>query len=430
MRDFSRARHLAPITDSHDRHVNHGSTIVDELLPAAVHLTGAHAADTLAPVVAATGGELISCAVTNVQYRPQSDLVVRYHCEVRVDDVTTTDTLLAATTTRGPFEGTVEVEATTDGGDELAVGVWRWPFDPILSDLTMAVTPALAAEHLGELVGGPPALHVVAYRPTERAVIRVVGPDREVFVKVVPAATCDSLVERHDRLAAAGVPVPRVLARGGGWIAMEALHGTTLRDRLKQSVDPLPDPTRVREVLDALGSVDLPGAAPVRSRVDDAPHHARMLATVLPEARGRLDEIVAALREAPVERRRPATAHGDLHEAQLVVDDHDVTGLLDIDDVGPGDRLDDVSTLIAHLRFRAIAPESRLRRVDTYADAVRAAIAADLDQADVDRHVAAALVGLATGPFRVQHRDWAATTWRVLDEIERHLDGRAPAHAR
>jgi aminoglycoside phosphotransferase (APT) family kinase protein len=239
-----------------------------------------------------------------------------------------------------------------------------------------------------------------------------------VYVKVVPPAVVPALIDRHAALSGAGLPVPRVLASGDGWIAMEALTGTTLRDRLKQGAGSLPSPDCYRELLDALAGIDLPAATAVRSRIDDAPHHAAMLRTVLPDARGQLDGIVERLAAGPAPRP-VGTVHGDLHEAQLVVDDRAVVGVLDIDDVGPGDPLDDVGTLLAHLRFRATT--SGDGRIDAYAEAVRSAVTAGHDAAEIDRHVAAVLVGLATGPFRIQQPEWDVTTRRVLDLVDHHL---------
>jgi Ser/Thr protein kinase RdoA (MazF antagonist) len=206
---------------------------------------------------------------------------------------------------------------------------------------------------------------------------------------------------------------------------MEALTGTTLRERLKQGAEVLPSPERFRDALDALAEVQLDGIAPVRSRLDDAPHHAAMLAAVLPDAGDQLNEIVERL-VAPTTRAHTGTIHGDLHEGQLVVDDSEVAGLLDIDDVGEGDPLDDVGTLVGHLRFRATTSEDG--RIDDYAERVRSALANGHDPADIDRRVAAVLVGLATGPFRIQQPDWATTTRRVLDLVEQHLaDAEAPS---
>jgi aminoglycoside phosphotransferase (APT) family kinase protein len=399
---------------SHDRHV----TIDDPLLPAAAHLTGPGAVELLRPAVAAEGGVLVSCRTSQVQYRPESDLVVRYRCEIHRNGAIASDTLLAATTVGGPYPGTLPIEAMTPDGATLSVGVWRWPFDPVLAELRSMVTPSLARERLGDLVGSDIHVDVVAYRPTERAVVRLRGDRSEIYVKVVPPAVTASLIARHRALGDAGLPVPSVLRSGTGWIAMAALRGTTLRDRLKSGSQRLPAPDRYRRMLETLSAVHLDDAAPVRSRIEDAPHHAAMIATVLPDAGGRLDDIVGRLSAQPV-RSALGTVHGDLHEAQLVVDDDAVTGLLDIDDVGCGDRLDDVATLVGHLEFRAASAADS--RVDDYAGGVRAALSREFDETDVDRHIAAVLVGLATGPFRIQQERWEATTLQVLDMIEHHL---------
>ncbi|MAT04967.1 MAG: hypothetical protein CL424_07990 [Acidimicrobiaceae bacterium] len=422
MRTFSSTRHVDPISGSHDRHV----LIDDPLLPAAAHLTGPDAADVLRPAVEASGGELVSCRTSQVQYRPQSDLVVRYRCVIRRDGSDTSDTLLAATTIGGPHAGTVPIEAHTSDGTLLTVGVWRWPFDPVLGDLAAMVTPQTAATELQDVIGDRLSLEVVAYRPTERAVVRASGRRGEVYVKLVPPASVEHLARRHDVLSAAGLPVPRVVATGRGWVAMEALSGTTLRDRLKGG-GPLPPAAALGDLIARLAEIDpvalhdVVGGGPTRSRLDDAPHHAAMLATVLPAERQRMTAIVERLTSAtsPV-NRAVATVHGDLHEGQVVVDDDGVIGLLDIDDVGPGDPLDDVAVLIAHLEFRALT--SGDGRIEEYADHVSDTVGADRDAAAVERQVAAVLIGLATGPFRIQQPDWSATTARVLDLVEQHLD--------
>jgi aminoglycoside phosphotransferase len=396
----------------------HDPLIHDPLLPAAAHLTGPGAVEVLRPAVEAAGGELVECRTLHVQYRPESDLVVRYRCAIRRDGAVDADTLLAATTVAGPPPGTLPIEAQTSDGVSLAVGVWRWPFDPILTDLTTMVTPHLAGEHLDEFVGGDTRLDVVAYRPTERAVVRASGRRGAVYVKVLPPASVAGLVARHGALRSAGLPVPQVLGHGHGWIALEALEGSTLRERLKSGRSPLPDPDRYRELLHAFSAVTLEDELPMRSRLDDTPHHASMLAAVLPRLSSRLTAIADRLAATPTP---PAlgTVHGDLHEAQLVVDDTSITGVLDIDDVGRGDLLDDVGTLVGHLRFRALSSDDA--RIDDYARAVRRALSLDVDDADVDRHIAAVLVGLATGPFRIQQDGWEDTTTRVVDLIEHHL---------
>ncbi len=422
MRAFSSTPHHLPICNQHDCHV----IVDDACLPAAAHLVGPDAHAVLAPVVQRAGAELVECAATGVQYRPGSDLVVRYRCSVRRNDRIASDTLLAATTTNGALPGTVPVEAVAADGSNLRVGVWRWPFDPVLTDLSTMVTPSLAEAPLRTLLGGLPELEVVAYRPAERAVVRARGPEREVYVKVVPPSTTTALVDRHEHLAAGGVPVPSVLEAGDGWIALEALHGTTLRDRLKSGDRALPTGDQYRALLEALAHVTIPGAAAVRSRINDARHHAAMLATVVPEKTPQLDDIVDRLATecAPT---GDATVHGDLHEAQLIVDDNEVTGLIDIDDAGQGNPLDDIGTFLAHLRFRALTSDEAW--IDSYYHEVRASVAGEHEPATIDLRIAAVLIGLATGPFRVQQPGWRGTTTAVLALAEAHLDAMASTTA-
>ncbi len=393
-------------------------SIDDALLPAASYLTGPDAVDVIRTAVEAAGSELLQCQISQVQYRPQSDLIVRYRCDIRTGTTTIRETLMAGTTTSGIHAGTLPVEAEAPDGTLLQVGVWHWPFDPILSDLAELVTPNSATRLLSSFVGESPRLEVVVYRPTERAVVRATGPLGEIYVKVLPSSKKAAVEARHAALSEAGLPVARILSSGSGWLAMTALVGSTLRDRLKDTTAPLLAPGRISELLHSLATVRIDGASPARSRLSDAAHHAAMIATVLPELKYRLDDMVERLGSAPP-GGPTSCIHGDLHEAQLVVDDNSVIGLLDIDDVGPGFVLDDVGTLLAHLEYRQLTKgDARLRQ---YVNATTEALSRGHEPEDVGRHVAAALIGLATVPFTLQIPDWQTTTSKVLDIARRYL---------
>jgi aminoglycoside phosphotransferase (APT) family kinase protein len=145
-----------------------------------------------------------------------------------------------------------------------------------------------------------------------------------------------------------------------------------------------------------------------------------MLATVLPAERDRLDWLAGRL-ELDRDASTCRAIHGDLHEAQVVVDAGRITGLLDIDDVGVGDEIDDVATLVAHLLTRA-ATVTDGRPIVEYAERLRAGLGVAFDRRDLDQAVAATLIGLATGPFRIQQDDWRQITVEHLDRIERLLD--------
>jgi aminoglycoside phosphotransferase (APT) family kinase protein len=328
---------------------------------------------------------------------------------------------------------------------------------------------------------GPAAVEVVAYRPAERAVVRVSRGGRVLFVKAVPPSRLVGIVARHEALARAGLPVPAVVAAAvDGWFAMEALPGPTLRDRIKawpcsigDAAMALPDADAFEHIFAGLAAVqldDLPaereiarheegdreeGHAAVTSarptRTCDAAHHAALLARILPEHAGRLGELAEQMRKCAVaaQERVGPVVHGDLHEAQVVLDGRRITGLLDIDDVGAGDPFDDRATLLAHLTFRAIADPATTSRLWPYIAGLRSAMTSRRRTASgtgrtgldapwaaaraavcartLDEVTAAVLLGLAGGPFRVQHPNWKATALAVIGTAEVLLDSRHAA---
>jgi hypothetical protein len=390
------------------------AVVDDALLPAAAHLTGPWAADVVAAAVGAVGGEVRSARASHVQYRPGAEVIVRFEASVAWHGrAPVVETLLASSTTSGVMAGTVPVTASTPGGD-LAVGVWRWPFDPRLPGLADAVTPTAAAALLGDRQ--VPRLRVVAYRPAERAVVQATSADgRVAYVKVVEPALLAATLHRHDRLLAAGVPVPAIRSHdpARGIFVMDELPGDTLRDRLKRGTGPWPSARELMELAGRLQASGLTDVGPARDRLGEAVDHARLLAAVLPSTTDLLDGLLEGIAPtlARSALRRDATIHGDLHEGQLVVAGHRITGLLDVDEVGVGDPLADQATVLAHLRFRAATARTGRAALTAYADQLRSGFGSP----DLDTATAAALIGLATGPFRVQQPGWERAVIDVLD---------------
>ncbi len=155
-----------------------------------------------------------------------------------------------------------------------------------------------------------------------------------------------------------------------------------------------------------------------------------MLAVVAPDLAGRIDDLAHALVPAAARSElRSATVHGDLHEAQLIVDGGQIVGLLDIDDAGVGDPLDDYATVLAHLRFRETTAETARQRgrLGQYADLLAHDFADEVaalgvDPTELGTVTAGVLVGLATGPYRIQHPDWRRDLERLLHRAEQHLE--------
>lgn len=412
----------------------------DDALPAAVHLTGPDARAVLETAVRAAGGDLGQLRPAHVQYRPGSDLVVRYEALVAWGaNAPVRETLLASTTRNGPPPGTLPVVAEADGRP-LEVGVWRWPFDPRLTALTDMVTPGPAADRLTGLVAAPLSIDVVAYRPTERCVVRVTGAcGTTIYVKVVPPAAAAAVVDRHRRLRSAGLPVPEIVGgdADAGWLAMAELPGDTLRLRLKSHQPGWPPADEYLDLVQRLRCVELEDVAPVTPRTADALGHAAMLSVVLPEQHLRLERLTGALADAAsaASGRVGPTVHGDLYESQVIVEGGRITGLLDIDDAGPGDPLDDLATVIGHLRYReqTIAERHHRDAVRRYADGLRRGFVegtTGVDASTLDAVTAGVLVGLATGPFRIQQHNWRHEVRRTLRRAERLLAPSSRASSR
>lgn len=401
-------------------------SVDDPLLPAAIHLSGPFAGDVVAAAVERAGGTLLHHRRTQMHYRPGHDLVARFDAEVEwADGRRRREQISAATTTSGPPAGSLVVVADAADG-ELAVGVWRWPFDPALPALEGVVgSTATTLEGVGVVLGpGRPVVDVVAYRPMERAVVRVRSGATTWYAKVVPPAGASDIVERHRTMRERELPVPDVIAAvpDRGWLLLTELAGPTLRELIKSDRDTWIEPSTLAGLVRRIASVGDDHPRSFRSRLADAPHHAALLAAVLPDGPGRLARLQDHLAEhaARAQQRPSGFVHGDLHEAQLIVAEGRIVGLLDIDEAGRGDPVDDVAVPIAHLRHRALSA-SNGPRIDAFVDDFIAHIAGDHAPADVAAGTVAVLTGLATTPFRAQADGWPQRVEAVLQLAERSM---------
>jgi aminoglycoside phosphotransferase len=358
-----------------------------------------------------------------VSHQPGSSTVVQYDAELRWPDrAPTGETIVAATGARIPAGADVLDDGTTQ------VGVWRWPVDPGLPGLASAMDPVAVAALLDDLGidGGAVRLQVRAYRPGRRAVIEATGRRGRLFLKVVRPKVVEALHDTHRSLAA-HLPVPSSLGwTDDGVVVLSAMPGQTLRELLRSSRSTVPAPASIEALLDRLPATLAEGATRA-GHFADVERHARTIATVLPEAAGRLDDLRARLAEAAAAEAAAAhpvvPVHGDLYEAQLLVSGGRFSGLLDVDTAGAGVRADDWANLCAHLSVLTHVSE-HTKAIKRYGAEVLAHAEAQHDRADLRARIAAAVVGLATGPFRVLERNWPASTVRRLDLAADWLDGR------
>lgn len=388
------------------------------------------AGELLATALGGAGGTPLRWTPVQVTYRPRRSLNVSWDVNVRWSDRSpTSERVVAHVGRRVPSGPGV---ARLEGDDGVRAALWVAPDDPVLVGMAAAMDATRLSRLLvdvGLLAHAPdPATirtRVRAYRPRRRAVVEITTPGARLFAKIVPPGEAERLHERH-RLLAGHVPVPNSLGwTDDGIVVLEAAPGRTLRDILLgptgHSAAPLLPFASVTALLDRLPGelAERDGAPAPLDRVDD---HVGLLAAVVPDQAPRLAELADALAEplGADPAGGPIVAHhGDLYEAQLLVDGGRVTGLLDVDGAGAGHRIDDHATVLAHLSV--LGRSLRLRRVEALgARWIREIDAVD-DPAELRRRVATVVLGLATGPFRVQEPNWQAATGRRIDLAESWL---------
>lgn len=381
-------------------------------------LLGPEGPNVLAAAVAEYDCQLEDLRAAEVNVDPSGAAIVTYVADVRRADSTVTTEFLGATTGKRIPEGATVV-AGEYRGEPVEVGIWAWPRDPALPALLTASTPILLAEMFREYgLSESTTLDIrpLRYLPSRHAVLEVLDERSRWFVKVVRPSAVDDLRRRHE-IAGRHVPVPPVLAStADGVIVLQEAQGTPLDTLIADDDAALPSPEALESVLNALPD-ELMSLDREPSHLELVDYHAgalRCAATDEPAVLTRLAQVVDALRSVDLECEELVPVHGDFHEGQLFADDGVVTALLDIDSAGPGERSDEWATLLAHLS--ALALDDPNRDVATrYADAILAHAQRHLPARPLRQRTAAALVGLATGPFRTQHPQWPRHTLTLLD---------------
>ena len=246
------------------------------------------------------------------------------------------------------------VATVSDG--EHQVCVWRFPADPALPGLAAASDPVAVAALLGSFGVDATAvrLRVLGYRPGRRAVVEATTPEARVFVKVMRPGKVEPIHGRHVLLHHAGLPVPRSLGwSDDGLLVLAPLPGTGLREAVNRAGAGACSPDRLWGLLGGLPDAvsGLPRRTPWAA---DAPRYAGVVGAALPTHRGWANELAASVDTALGDREvGDDPVHGDFYEAQVLVDAGRITGMLDVDTVGPGRRVDDLGCLLGHLSVLA-----------------------------------------------------------------------------
>ena len=311
----------------------------------------------------ATEGQLLlnfDAQLDRLHFRPNAAITAGYAVtyQVGASGDTVTDYLVLAT---GDWREKAQRAGTPLAyvqRDEIGLSIWRHPDDPELPGLRGACTPATVAEWLSDCgieTNETLQPEILVYRPTRRAVIRATWRDPEphaVYLKVVPERKATKIVQRHKLASAIG---PKLLAQPVQGVVITAENsGAPLSERYSQfsrEGAPLPTLREVEALLDALPSE----TAAIESRpswTDSIATYKRSAVQELPSEGRRIAELCAKVKEFAHAGTEPPTVptHGDFYEANIFASAAGKpTSVIDIDNLGPGHREDDLACLLGHM---------------------------------------------------------------------------------
>jgi aminoglycoside/choline kinase family phosphotransferase len=236
-------------------------------------------------------------------------------------------------------------------------------------------------------------------------------------MKVLRPSRVAGLQQRHAALAP-HLPIPHSLgwSRDLGIVAMQALGGRTLRQTIEDGELELPSPQALVALLDQFPAAE-DSAPVVKGAYQRAAEHARLIGAVLPAAADQLEAIVTAIARATSDDAITAV-HGDFHSSQVLVDGGRIVGLVDVDTAGAGQRLDDLANLLGQLSTLTLVSQQPAA-IAAYIGELLAVFEREADPMTLRLRIAAVILGLATGPFRVQLSDWPTDTLQRLDLAQR-----------
>ncbi len=399
----------------------------DDALPVFSHLLHERIPGPVAAVYDAAGTTIEDISRIQVSWSPGHNATVRYRIDGNGGEFAGRRDLVATV-------GSIPEGAAVVAGPAGDVGLWVVPNDPLLPGLPSALHRPTVAKLLSDLGSNEEVAgsRLRSYRPGRRAVVEVGAGSSSTFLKVVPPSEAGDLHERH-RFLTDRLPVPDSLGVSPdlGIVAIRALPGLDLRTILRRGETP-PDPPSIAAIVDALPEPDAGWNA--RSPIRSVPRIVDLLGRLVPERQEQLKQLESGIGDEDATVRVPV--HGDFHEAQIIVNEGRPIGLLDVDTYGWGRPGDDAATMLGHLHLLAPSCESPAE-VMKFAANLNRHWDSSLDPVDLRRRTAAVVLGLATGPFRVQSPGWVAETRERIDaavkwtESARRVDERSliPASA-
>ncbi len=297
------------------------------------------------------GVALRSCRVHSQHHRPGAGVSVGYAVTLEEPQVgggiRLREAYMCASTAR-LSEDTPIRRVYMNGGE---VGIWEFPFDPELPALATACSPLRLSALLGEHVG----VELLGYRPTRRAVVRVGRSEGIAFAKVVRPSQLADLAQRYRSLAKASIPAPSLLhCEEDGLLVTTSVKGISLANVISRGMGNQTSAyfRALWHILEALPD-DLMAFRRRPAWSERVEHYAYAAATVLPEYAAECEGIARDVAEL-MEDSDPGMlvpVHGDFYEANVFVSPHQgrVSGVIDVDSIGPGYRVDDLACMLGHI---------------------------------------------------------------------------------
>lgn len=315
-------------------------------------------ADLLRKALAGVGWDLGSWQLASLHHRPGAGVTGIFSVQVRRarrppgrSRTAPVPAYACITSCAVPHQADGVVVFHRRGTDALAV--WVHPSDPLLPGLPLA----LDQERATALAFGPgrdpraTVLGLRSYRPLRRAVVLAENGEERRYLKILRRNGAGPLADRHRMLRAAGVPAPVVAGEPvRDVVAMHPAPGTPFAELLMRDGAAEVDPQALVEVLRSLprAVLSLPVRPPWAARVRD---YGEGAVAALPAQADRIrrlaagiDEVVRSSDGGPL-----VPTHGDFYEGNLLITDGAVSGLLDVDALGPGRLVDDLGCFLGHI---------------------------------------------------------------------------------
>mgnify|MGYP002641987945 CR=1 FL=1 len=224
------------------------------------------------------------------------------------------------------------------------------------------------------------------------------------------------------------VPEPIGIWAEGGVLWTPEVLGETVRSSIKARCPPQPE-----HLLNGLSQLwsSIDSSKAVEGRPLDLLGGYQMSRDLLEhvvqndDGRRQLESITDALGPFAKAWRPSYLAHNDFHDDQLIFTPEGELALIDFEEIGPGDPLIDVGTILAHLHWMAhfsATPEA----FKAYREQIRSIALSSFgwNPEDLDTREAYALFRLSSGPTRQLKGKWAEQVDAVL-AIDCQLLGKA-----